>query len=154
MGIINGFTGEYRWLSNFTPVDIEFRGNIFPSVEHAYVSAKSKDPKFIKTCMDSNNSPGKIKRLCRSIEIVSNWSEVKDLVMSELVNKKFNTEPFKTLLINTGDSIIVETNKWHDNYWGSCRCVRCGDRGKNTLGKLIMRIRDDINGVKRGIFFN
>jgi len=39
--MIKEFQGEHRWLSNFTPVNILYKGYIYSSVEHAYVSAKS-----------------------------------------------------------------------------------------------------------------
>ena len=38
--MIKEFKGDYRWLSNFTPCKIELDGFIYPSVEHAYMSAK------------------------------------------------------------------------------------------------------------------
>jgi predicted NAD-dependent protein-ADP-ribosyltransferase YbiA (DUF1768 family) len=37
---IQGFFGEYRWLSNFWPVKIHFEEKTYPSVEHAYQAAK------------------------------------------------------------------------------------------------------------------
>ena len=39
--MINDFRGEYRWLSNFHLVDVEWQGHIFPSTEHAYQAAKT-----------------------------------------------------------------------------------------------------------------
>ena len=41
--MIKEFRGEYAWLSNFASVPITLDGIQYPSVEHAYMSAKSKD---------------------------------------------------------------------------------------------------------------
>ena len=40
---IGEFQGEYRFLSNFWPAPVEFEGITYPSVEHAYQSAKTMD---------------------------------------------------------------------------------------------------------------
>ena len=34
--MIKEFQGKYRFLSNFYPVFVEYEGEIYPSVEHAY----------------------------------------------------------------------------------------------------------------------
>jgi len=49
---ILGFSGDYRWLSNFYPVDIEFESEHYPSVEHAYQAAKTLDLKQRKQFQD------------------------------------------------------------------------------------------------------
>ena len=37
---ITRFHGEYRFLSNFYPVKVEYDGVQYPTVEHAYQAAK------------------------------------------------------------------------------------------------------------------
>ena len=44
--IINEFKGHYEKFSNFYPVIIYYQGINFPSVEHAFVAAKSNDRMF------------------------------------------------------------------------------------------------------------
>lgn len=61
--------------------------------------------------------------------------------MKELLIKKFNQEPFRQKLIDTGDVYIQEGNNWNDIYWGVCIKT---NKGENILGKLIMEIRDVI----------
>ena len=34
---------------------------------------------------------------------------------------------------------LIEGNTWNDTYWGVCNGV-----GKNTLGQLLMKIREEI----------
>ena len=40
---ILGFRGEYRFMSNFYPVSVNFNHQWFPTVEHAYQAAKVRD---------------------------------------------------------------------------------------------------------------
>ena len=46
---ITSFTGRWRFLSNFYPSKIKFRGIEYPTVEHFYVSQKIKDDQFINS---------------------------------------------------------------------------------------------------------
>jgi predicted NAD-dependent protein-ADP-ribosyltransferase YbiA (DUF1768 family) len=61
--------------------------------------------------------------------------------MRECVRKKFQQEPYKQLLIDTGHVHIQEGNHWYDAYWG----VRTDTgKGQNHLGRIIMDIRDEL----------
>lgn len=139
--MIKEFQGEYRWLSNFEWVNIKLDGIIYPSVEHAYQSAKSDLGIWKKRCASQYYKPGFIKQLSRSIKVVPNWSIIKDDIMVECVTQKFNKEPFRTKLINTDTLYIQEGNLHKDTYWGVN--LRTG-KGQNKLGKLIMSIRDSL----------
>ena len=67
--------------------------------------------------------------------------------MFSLLVQKYNKEPFYSLLINTGDSIIQEGNTWNDTFWGIDLNTGIG---KNVLGILIMKIR---NNFKLNVMF-
>jgi predicted NAD-dependent protein-ADP-ribosyltransferase YbiA (DUF1768 family) len=45
------------------------------------------------------------------------------------------------MLLSTGDMELTEGNWWHDNFYGSCSCVKCGGKGQNNLGKILMDVR-------------
>lgn len=45
MNQISEFQNKYRFLSNFWPISVQFDGILFPSVEHAYQTAKTLDIK-------------------------------------------------------------------------------------------------------------
>ncbi len=137
--MIERFEGEYKWLSNFYPCDIEIGRKIYPTVEHAYMSAKCNDKDWKRTCQDNSISPGKLKKLSSKIKVVDNWNEIKLNIMKEFLIQKFNKEPFKTLLIQTGDAHIQEGNTWKDKFWGF---DIESNEGENHLGKLIMEIRE------------
>ena len=62
--------------------------------------------------------------------------------MEELLRIKFSDEFLKQQLLSTGEELI-EGNYWHDNFWVSCSCEKCGNRGQNNLGKLLMKLRSE-----------
>lgn len=146
-------TPEMRWLSNFTPVPIHLDGMWYKSVEHAYMSAKFANPEWKLYCQ-VEESPGKVKRKSydrMTIEpLVDNWEVVKLSVMRECLFKKFNLEPFKSKLLETGDQNIQEGN-WHkDVFWG-VDLHQTPNIGENHLGRIIMEIRTMLQYEQRGM---
>ena len=143
--MINFFKDEFRFLSNFASVTVFLDGWQFPSVEHAYVAAKTLD---MITRHDIQCCPtaGKVKRLGRKIEIRPDWDEVKLDVMKNLTRQKFNQEPFKSALLATGDVFIREGNNWGDQEWGQTLNENGEWVGKNMLGKILMDLRAELRG--------
>ena len=139
--MITKFQNENRWLSNFATVKIVLDGLEFPSIEHAYMSAKSDDEEWKKFCSNPSNKAGDVKRQSRVITLKDNWNDIKINVMAECIKKKFNQEPFRTKLLETGTQHIQEGNRWNDKFWGVCLKT---NKGENHLGKLIMEIRDSL----------
>jgi hypothetical protein len=137
--MIKEFQDKYRWLSNFAPCTIELDGIKYPSAEHAYMSAKSSDTSWKGFCANNKNSPGQVKKASRYITLVANWEEIKVDVMRECLEQKFNQNPYKQFLIDTGNQYIQEGNRWGDTFWGVCLRT---NQGQNILGKLIMDIRE------------
>lgn len=136
--MIREFQNEYRWLSNFAPVKIKLDGLEFPSVEHAYMSAKSDDEEWKNFCSNPNNKAGDVKRQSRNITLKEDWHEIKLEVMKECVNQKFSQEPYRTKLLETETQHIQEGNRWNDKFWGVCLKT---NKGENHLGRLIMDVR-------------
>lgn len=136
--ISNFKTERYKFLSNFYPVEVEFEGYIYSSVEHAYQAAKTFSEKHrldIYNC----KTPGQAKRLGKKVPMRPDWELVKLDVMKDLLQKKFKSSYLAGLLKGTGDAELVEGNWWGDTYWGVCN-----GEGENHLGKLLMEIRDTL----------
>ena len=146
--VIDNFTGENRFLSNFHPAEIVYHGKIYPTVEHAYQAAKTLNPdeqQRIREC----KTPGEAKKLGQSVTIRPDWEDCKAMIMYLLLYKKFSDSDLKAELMATEDEDLIEGNYWHDNYWGICFCSRCSAankkmEAKNMLGKLLMNIRMSI----------
>lgn len=137
---ITSFQGEFRFLSNFWPATVELDGEIYPTVEHAYQAAKTNDPAE-RALVRSAPTPGKAKRMGRSVTKRLDWDAVKVGVMKDLLQQKFaEGDPNLTeLLLSTGMTRLVEGNTWGDRFWGVCN-----GKGENVLGRLLMKVRADI----------
>lgn len=137
MKSITSFNGEYRWLSNFWPCKIYVSKSMFPSVENAFQALKEVDRK--KRVLYQCISPKEAKKLGKKATLRSNWDEIKVSVMEELVRQKFRDIELRNKLVSTGDSELIEGNWWGDTFWGVYKGV-----GKNNLGKILMKIRNEI----------
>lgn len=137
--MIKEFNGKYRWLSNFTPCSVILDDRSYRSTEAAYQAAKT-DIKELRVQFETM-SAREAKKAGRRLSIRPDWNDIKIEIMTGLCREKFNQEPFKTWLLETGDQEIVEGNYWKDVFWGVYR-----GRGSNHLGKIIMKIRDKLKG--------
>lgn len=137
--VIDSFTGEFRFLSNFFPAEVESEGISYPSVEHAYQAQKSSDRserRAIATC----GSPGKAKRLGRRIALRADWESAKVGTMTDLVRQKFSRHvDLRELLLATGEAELIEGNTWGDRFWGTCDGI-----GANHLGRILMQVRGEL----------
>lgn len=141
MNRIEGFHGDFRFLSNFVPAPVVLAGVRYPTVEHAYQAAKSLDVEERKI-IQMARGPGDAKRLGKLITIREDWENVKEDIMRDLLIQKFGKSPFCMLLLDTGDAFLEETNTWKDTYWGVCN-----GRGLNRLGYILMEIRTQLREI-------
>lgn len=134
---IREFRGEYQWLSNFVEVPIELDSVLYPSVEHAYQAAKTLIRK--ERLRFLNCSAAEAKKKGKTVTLRSDWETIRLSLMEKLCRQKYQQEPFRTKLLETGDCLIEENNYWNDTFWGICRGT-----GMNHLGKIIMKIRKEL----------
>lgn len=144
--VISGFFGPYRFLSNFWPASVEWRGHTFPSVEIAYQAAKCADPK--QMIEFTALTPSEAKKKGQHIIIRPAWDAERLKVMEHLVTKKFSDdESLRKMLLSTGSKELVEANAWKDKFWGVYYRFNGTNRqwecfgGDNNLGKILMQVR-------------
>ncbi|MBL7725501.1 MAG: NADAR family protein [Chitinophagaceae bacterium] len=98
---------------------------------------------FRNAFKDINYASGVLKRFSNKLKSwgleVSNWDDHRLDIMIELLLKKFSKPEFMSLLLETGNKVLIEGNTWNDTYWGVC-----DGSGKNYLGRIIMNIRRKI----------
>ena len=142
MGVIKGFRGEYYFLSNFSESKINYKGHTYSNGESAFHSEKNSSSEYKEKLEIAN--PSEAKKLGRRVKLRPDWEQVKNDVMYEVIYAKFSQNgELRRKLLETGNSILIEYNTWHDNYWGICTCPRCKDKpGKNMLGITLMRVRE------------
>lgn len=129
--------------SNFQPSLITIGGISWSTVEHYYQAMKTNDPTEQRKIRELEK-PGQAKHAGRKVKMRPDWEKVKEDFMMRGLRAKFALPDFKQSLLST-EGEIVEWNKWHDNEWGSCLCLKCRDKeGKNKLGKLLMKLREEL----------
>ena len=136
---IDSFTGDYRWLSNFQFADVTLDGVVYPSVEHAYQAAKTDDAE-IRAAIRAGTAAA-AKRIGRGLR-PPGWTERSLAVMEGLLRQKFARADLRAKLLATGDEELIEGNWWNDTFWGVFR-----GKGHNHLGKILMRIRQDLRAA-------
>lgn len=135
-----GFKVEpYKFLSNMQPCKITLYDMVFPSVENAYQASKCMNMDEVHQFVTCN--PYESKRLGKTVKMHPNFNQNKLHIMEQLLRQKFSdyNPVLKQKLIDTGDTELIEVNNWSDFYWGICNGT-----GENHLGKLLMKIRDEL----------
>jgi hypothetical protein len=142
--MIDKFDGtEYKFLSNFYASEVKLGDITFPTVEHAFQAAKTLDIEE-RLMIKEASTPGIAKTMGRHVILRSDWEEVKISVMEDLIRQKFRNPILREKLLSTKHEILVEGNYWHDTFWGVCNNV-----GENNLGKILMKIRAEIQNEKQ-----
>lgn len=136
--MINKFVGEYKFLSNMYPCIIEVEGQKYPSVEHAFQAMKSLDSND-RVAMSVCRSPEEAKQAGKLLNLRSDWEQVKVNLMYEILKKKFTDPELAQKLKSTQGEELIEGNTWGDKFWGVYK-----GQGENQLGKLLMKIREEI----------
>ncbi len=133
---IDNFKDEYFFLSNYYEADVTYNGLTFHSNEAAFQAMKNL--KFATAFCALK--PNTAKKVGRNVELRKDWEQVKDNIMYEIVKAKFTQNiGLKTKLLSTGNAILIEGNTWNDKYWGVC-----DGEGKNKLGEILMRVREEL----------
>lgn len=142
------FRGNYYFLSNFYAAPIvTVKWGEWPSAEHLYQACKflnSNEREMIR------RHPAKgLKAFCRTLTSMDpDWNSKRVKFMRRIVLRKFEQhDDLRRQLLDLSGP-IVESNTWHDNFWGNCTCARCSIRdGKNMLGIILMELQDHFNSV-------
>ena len=155
--IIDSFTNDYRFLSNFYPVVINHDGIRYASVEHAYQAAKTLvlseryelsgtrwDVDLGRPVVGDPMSASAAKRYGNRVTLRPDWEFIKLDVMHQLVLAKFQHPRLMRLLYDTVPFELVEGNAWNDRYWGVCDGI-----GENHIGKILMAVRDELRATAR-----
>lgn len=150
-GKITEFQGDEHWLSNFWPCAVMLDGTAYPSVEHAYQAAKFDQNHGLRARigeLPANHSGAAIAKRLGAGQHPLDWSLRKLDIMEQLVRDKFSSlnPELRAKLLATGDTVLEEGNRWYDTFWGVY--PPASGRGQNHLGKIIMKIREEIRQCK------
>ena len=139
------FAGRLGFLSNFdtTPFWVPALDAMVRSGEHAFNALKTTD-QGARAQVLAQPTPAKAKAVGRRVPLRPGWDDgMRVRAMQATLVAKFSILDLDERLQDTGDLHLVETNTWHDQFWGDCRCGRpaCAQPGVNMLGELLMALR-------------
>lgn len=156
---IEGFNGQYRFLSNFFPLQpghIREWDEYFQTAEHFYQAEKFRHTSttWWQKVIDAP-TPGEAKKFAKDGEEAghakSEFRKQKLQWMGYTLSKKFDLSnkigcKLAIMLMATGDAELVELNNWGDRFWGKAVC--CEETvGSNHLGTLLMKRRETLNSI-------
>jgi ribA/ribD-fused uncharacterized protein len=136
---INFFRGENAFLSNMSESSFKVGQETYPTVEHFFQAMKTTDSAQRAKILAAKTA-GEAKKIGRTVTLRKNWTQIREEVMETALRAKFQQNPeLKKKLIDTGDVELIEGNTWGDTFWG-----QVNGKGSNKLGKLLMKIRDEL----------
>jgi ribA/ribD-fused uncharacterized protein len=142
--VVGFYEREFYCFSNFSSFAVEWKGKIWQTSEHAYQAAH-----FFDTAPEIVEEIYNAKSAHEAYEIANNntekepkdWEEKKVNIMEDIVRAKLKQNPYVMhKLIQTEDKYIVEDSP-KDDCWGWGR----NRDGRNELGKIWMKLRDEID---------
>lgn len=129
-------------LSNFSAHAVEFEGRDYPTAEHAYQAQKFAHLENVEIIRIAR-SPLLAKRRAKILVEFRrrDWSnEFKLYIMEKILRAKVEQHAdVRDALLRSGNMEIVE-NSPTDSFWG----WGPDKKGQNHLGKIWMKIRDEI----------
>lgn len=136
--MINSFRNEYYFLSNMYPCSVHG----YNCSEAAFQAAKCAN------IADREQFKGidglEAKKLGRKVKMRPDWNEFRLEAMYKAVLCKFTENPeLGEKLVATGDQMLYEGNSWGDRFWGVC-----DGEGENNLGKILMRVRNELSATR------
>eukprot|EP00927_Polykrikos_kofoidii_P031642 TRINITY_DN27181_c0_g1_i1.p1 TRINITY_DN27181_c0_g1~~TRINITY_DN27181_c0_g1_i1.p1 ORF type:complete len:670 (+),score=63.20 TRINITY_DN27181_c0_g1_i1:85-2010(+) len=141
---IETFNGPHKWLSNFSWSTVDFEGERYPSVEHAFQAAKLKTngERRSRGFTRADLTFGEAKRLGRQVPLRDDWREIREDVMYACLESKFADPVLRSKLLATGDRKLIDGHSGSpDLIWGYHIPSQAGE---NRLGKLLMDLRSHL----------
>ena len=134
------FREQYAFLSNFYPARVICSmGIAYSTVEHAYQASKVVDiatrQHFAKL-----KTPVQAKQEGKRLIVRPDFMDNRIQIMEQLLRQKFYAGSKLAISLQRIEENIVEENYWGDTFWGTFN-----NKGANNLGKILMKIRDELN---------
>lgn len=133
---------KYGFLSNMYLCPVKIGGVTYKSSEHYYQSRKAKNREVREWIARAPIAFFAFSggRALRPKDMVNEWNKKKLKVMEKALYAKFTQNSgLKKKLISTGNAALHEDSPT-DMFWGV--------RGKDQLGKLLMRLRTRLSNEK------
>ncbi len=142
---IGFYNREFFCLDNFSSFGITYEGTYYQTVEHAYQSLKFKDvaPEIEKKIIQCYSAYEAQKIAHDNIDKQNpNWDDIKVLIMENLLRVKLEQNPYVKIKLQQTKNYLICEDSPKDSFWG----IGPNRDGQNQLGKLWMKLRDELVG--------
>ena len=138
---------EFYCFSNFSSFQVEWKGRLWQTSEHAYQASHFFEtaPKIVEEIFTARSAHEAFKIAeTNADKVPRDWEARKIAVMVDIVRHKLEQNPYVMhKLLQTGNRKIVEDSP-KDEFWG----WGPNRNGRNELGKIWMKLRDEVYGTK------
>lgn len=144
--IIGFYEREFYVFSNFSSFAIKWRGKVWQTSEHAYQASRFIDQPKIFEKIFRAKSAHEAYKLAQKYKN-KKFGDYRDddlKYMEEILRLKLAQNPYvKEKLLQTKNLLIVEDSP-KDSFWGWGK----NKKGRNELGKIWMKLRDELRKKK------
>ncbi len=141
--VIGFYEREFYCFSNFSSFSVKWKGRLWPTSEHAYQASHffKTAPQLVEKIYLSKSAHEAYKiAKSNGDKAPRNWKSVKVRIMENIVKAKLKQNPYVAhKLAQTGKKEIIEDSP-KDSFWGWGN----DKKGRNELGKIWVRLRDEI----------
>lgn len=140
---IGFYEREFHVFSNFSSFQVQWRGRLWQTSEHAYQAAHFFDtaPKLVEMIFNMRSGYEAFKfAKANGDKSPANWDDVKVGLMEDICRHKLQQHEYvRRKLLQTGNLPLVEDSP-SDACWG----WGADHKGRNELGKIWMRLREEL----------
>lgn len=141
--VVGFYEREFFVFSNFSSFQVDWKGRRWATSEHAYQAAHFFEtaPELVEEIYHSRSAHYAYKLAKANGHLApKNWEDVKVDIMYDICWHKMHQNPYvyAKLLMTEQEYIVEDSNK--DGFWG----WGADRQGRNELGKIWMRLRDQI----------
>lgn len=136
--VVDRFKDEYSFLSNRHACRIVWNGLQYANAEAAFQSSRCAEESLRKTFCGCSADKAAMKG--RETVPPDGWESERVDIMESVLRAKFEqNKDLMERLLDTGDKLLINGNSKGETFWG---VDLYSWRGENTLGKILMAIRD------------
>jgi len=135
---IKGFNGDNQYLSNFYHQPFNYNGIAYNNVVCAFCSQPITNE--MQKNIIAKSLPSEAIKLYNKTKNKKDLSK-KDKIelMYQICKEKFSIPSLSKKLLATGKEELINETTWDNTFWGITK-----DKGENQLGKILMRIRNEL----------
>ena len=145
--VVAFYEREFYTFSNFSSFQVEWRGRLWPTSEHAYQAAHffETSPELVEQIFNAK-SAHVAYRLAKdnALKVVKNWDDIKIDIMLDICRHKLQQHDYvREKLLLSNDVLMVEDSPV-DSFWG----WGPDRKGRNELGKVWMKLRQELRTAR------